>query len=164
MIKKWILFIVVCNFGVICAQPSIDGVLKKYNDQSVPYVYPENLFNKKNVLFLDAREKKEFNVSHIKNSIYVGYNNFDAIEFKKHQIAKDTRLVIYCSLGVRSEKIAKKIKNLGYTNVSNLYGGIFLWKDKNGIIVDTLGQYTENIHAYSKEWGQYVKTGVKIYN
>lgn len=164
MLKKLIVFTIVCLVSTVCGQPSIDSVLKKYNDRSVPYVYPQDLFNQKNVLFLDARERKEFDVSHIKNSVYVGYNNFDTIQFKKYHIAKDTQLVIYCSLGVRSEKIAKKIKILGYTNVSNLYGGIFLWKDKNGIIVDTIGRNTENIHAFSKEWGQYVKSGNKIYN
>jgi len=32
---------------------------------------------------------------------------------------------VYCSLGIRSEVIAKKLKKAGYTNVFNLYGGIF---------------------------------------
>ena len=150
--------------SVCFSQHSIADVLQKYNDHSIPYVYPEALFAQKDIFYLDAREKKEFDVSHIPKSVYVGFDHFDSTLFEAKTISKTSKIVVYCSLGVRSEKIAKKIRALGYANVSNLFGGIFLWKDKNGIIVDTDGIETQNVHAYSQSWGKYLNTGNKIYN
>lgn len=162
--KKWIILIYLLLVEVCFSQKTIDEVLKKYNDNSVPYIYPKELFKKSNVVYIDAREQKEYNVSHIKNSIYVGFDYFDLEKFETLNIKKNKKIVVYCSLGVRSEKIAKKIISLGYTDVSNLYGGIFLWKDENGIIVDDKGKNTEKVHAYSQKWGEYLISGTKVYN
>ena len=41
-------------------------------------------------------------------------------------------IIVYCSIGVRSEDIGEKLKELGYTKILNLYGGIFDWKNKGG--------------------------------
>ena len=34
--------------------------------------------------------------------------------------------------------------------------GIFEWKNQDNVVIDSLGQETENIHAYSKYWGKIV--------
>jgi rhodanese-related sulfurtransferase len=38
--------------------------------------------------------------------------------------------VIHCKSGGRSQKAAVILKNAGFTNVSNLAGGITAWADK----------------------------------
>ena len=152
-------------FASFCfCQNSIAEVLKIHNDNTVKYVYPKDLFKQKNTVYLDAREKKEFDVSHIKNSIYVGFDEFDSASFEKLNIDKNQKIIVYCSLGVRSEKIAKKLISVGYTDVSNLYGGIFLWKNEKGTVVDTNNKITENIHAFSIKWSVYLTSGIKVYN
>ena len=159
--------ILLCNLLFVSlsfSQNSIAEVLKKYNDNTVKYVYPKDLFKQKNAFYLDAREKKEFDVSHIKNSIYVGFDEFDSALFEKLNIDKNQKIIVYCSLGVRSEKIAKKLISVGYTDVSNLYGGIFLWKNEKGTVVDTNNKITENIHAFSIKWGVYLTSGIKVFN
>ena len=50
-------------------------------------------------VFLDAREKKEFDVSHIKNAIWVGYEDFDTLRVQN--IARDEKIIVYCSVGYR---------------------------------------------------------------
>ena len=77
-------------------------------------------------LFLDAREKKEFTVSHLKHATWVGYDDFDMTRVQT--IPKDKKIIVYCSVGFRSEKITEKLVKAGYTNVSNVVGGIFEWK------------------------------------
>jgi predicted sulfurtransferase len=57
-----------------------------------------------NLVYLDAREKEEFDVSHIKGAIFVGYANFDMMNLPVFN--KETAIVVYCSVGYRSEKIA----------------------------------------------------------
>jgi len=144
------------------AQAPLKDVLKKYNNESIPYIYVEELSKiKDDVIIIDSREKEEFEISHIKNAIYVGYDNFNPALIKN--IKKNQKVVVYCSLGVRSETIARKLKKQGYTNIYNLYGGIFEWKNKNFSIVDSKGKTTEKVHAFSKEWGTYLKKGTKVY-
>jgi rhodanese-related sulfurtransferase len=80
------------------------------------------LKEKKNLVFLDAREPKEYKVSHIQNAIPVGFDHFNS---KKMATLKDKNtIVVYCSIGVRSEQIGEKLMKLGYKKRHNLYGGI----------------------------------------
>ena len=145
------------------SQPSIGDVLKKYNTQKIPYISVDSLLLHPNYLVLDARENNEFNVSHLKNAIYVGYDHFSLPTVTEKVKDKNKPIVVYCSIGVRSEDIAEKLKRAGYTNVFNLYGGIFEWKNKGGSVYDNSGNETQKVHAYSKEWSSYLKTGIKIY-
>ena len=162
--QKWLVFLIMLITCTCFSQDKIADVLAKYNDNSVKYVYPLDLLNKDNIVYLDAREKTEFDVSHIKNSVYVGFEKFNLKKWLTQRISKNQSIVVYCSLGVRSEKIAKKIIASGYNNVSNLYGGIFLWKNSGGTVVDQKNNPTENVHAFSKSWGHYLTSGIKIYN
>ena len=118
---------------------------------------------KTSAIILDAREQKEFNTSHIKNAIYVGYNKFSLKNtLKLLPENKATKIVVYCSLGIRSEVVANKLIKAGYTNVYNLYGGIFEWKNANFTVVDTLGKPTEKVHTFNKKWAKWLQKGVKI--
>lgn len=145
------------------AQSSIPKVLEKLNSKSVPYITVEQLHSKGNYILLDAREKKEFNVSHIKNAINVGFDTFDSKKVTQQIQNKNAPIVVYCSIGVRSEKIGEKLQKLGYKNVYNLYGGIFEWKNGDGKVVNNHNKETDSVHAYNKEWSAYLKKGVKIY-
>ena len=109
---------------------------------------------------MDAREADEYNVSHLAKAKLVGYNNFniDSLNVKD----KNTPIVVYCSVGYRSGKIAEKLIEKGYTNVQNLYGGIFEWKNEGNNVVDKNGT-TNDVHPYSKSWGIWLKKGNKVY-
>lgn len=113
------------------------------------------------VVFLDAREKNEYNVSHIKNAKWIGYNTFDTNKLKG--ISKNKKIIIYCSVGYRSEKITKKLNKLGYKNVSNLYGGIFEWVNQGNKVYNNQGKPTLKVHTYNKTWSKWLNRGVKVY-
>ena len=113
-------------------------------------------------IFLDSRQEKEFNVSHIKNSIYVGNEDFSIK--KLSQIPKNAEIVVYCAVGVRSDKIAKEIIDAGYTKVHNMLGGIFEWINKGNPVYDTSGNTTQSVHAYSRFWGAFVNSEHKVYD
>jgi rhodanese-related sulfurtransferase len=112
------------------------------------------------VLFLDAREPAEYAVSHLKNAVFVGYDHFDPGVAKDWP--KDRRIVVYCSVGYRSEKVTEKLMNAGFTRVANLYGGIFEWVNCNYPVYDDKGP-THRVHAYDRTWGIWLKKGKKIY-
>ena len=146
------------------AQQTLEQVLLKYNKQSIPYISVNQLLKQQeNVVLLDAREKKEFEISHLKNTYFVGYTNFSLKETLKKIPNKKSKIVVYCSLGIRSEDIAEKLKVAGYTNILNLYGGIFEWKNKGNPVFDSNEKATDNIHVFSKEWSKWLLKGTKVY-
>ena len=146
------------------SQNSLDKLLKKYNTESVPYISVDSLNAIKNdVVLLDAREQNEYDVSHLKNAVFVGYDNFNLKKTVKKLPNKNAKIVVYCSLGIRSEDIAEKLTKKGFTNVLNLYGGIFEWKNNNYNIFSSEGKATEKVHTFSEEWGKWLLKGEKTY-
>lgn len=143
-----------------------------YNDQlgkmyknSVELITVDDLSSEmksnKNILLLDTRELNEYKVSHIEGAVCVGCNDFsiDSME----DVPKDTEIVVYCSLGVRSEQIGEKLKEAGYENVKNLYGGIFEWKYQDQVVIDKKGNKTDKVHTYDENWSQWLLKGEKVY-
>jgi len=118
---------------------------------------------KTNAILLDAREPLEYKVSHLKGAICVGYDNFKLKKIKKEIPNKDEPIIVYCSLGIRSETVAAKLQKAGYTNVRNLYGGIFEWKNKDFTVYNSKEKVTDSVHAFSKEWSVWLEKGQKVY-
>tara|TARA_R110002050_G_scaffold223065_1_gene358858 strand:+ start:133 stop:603 length:471 start_codon:yes stop_codon:yes gene_type:complete len=152
--------------GTVTGQKSVAKLLEQHNSNSIGYISIEELRMlqlNNTVVILDAREPEEFTVSHLKNAIHVGYNNFSVEAKPLQKLKKDSPIVVYCSLGIRSETIGEKLKKSGFTNVKNLYGGIFEWKNKGYPVFDTNGKETEKVHAFSKHWSQYLQAGKAVY-
>lgn len=146
------------------SQKNLKQLLKKYNTENVPYISVADLQKETKVILLDAREPIEFEVSHLKNAICVGYDFFKLEDtLKKLPQNKNAKIVVYCSLGIRSKDIAKQLQKAGYTNVFNLYGGIFEWKNQNNTVVNKQNNPTEKVHTFNKEWSKWLHKGEKIY-
>lgn len=111
-------------------------------------------------VFVDTRERREYEVSHLQNALWVGYDHLDLSPLQK--TPKNQPIVVYCSVGYRSEKVAEKLIKQGFTNVKNLYGGIFEWKNQGQAVFNDQGR-TEAVHAYSKTWGVWLRKGKKVY-
>jgi len=146
------------------SQKKLSKLLKQQNTESIPYIYVDALQNEsENIILLDSREEKEFKTSHLKNAICVGYDffNLDSVQAKLPN--KNSKIVVYCSLGIRSEDVAEKLKKAGYSNIYNLYGGIFEWKNNDLEVLNSQEKPTDSIHTFSKAWSKWLKKGVKVY-
>jgi len=140
-----------------CAQDkTFDEMVDGLIDRTVPLVQPADCAGDTGVVFLDARELREYEVSHIMDAIAVGYEDFSLDSLVG--VSKDAKIVVYCSVGYRSEKIGEQLQKAGYGDVSNLYGGIFHWVNI-GNQVYTDGHPTTEVHAYNKNWGQWLEEG-----
>lgn len=113
-------------------------------------------------ILLDTRSPREYEVSHIANARFVDYKNFD--ETNVAGLDRNKPVVVYCTVGYRSERIGEQLKALGFKTVFNLYGGIFEWVNQGHKVVDSKGNQTFMVHAYSEDWGKWLKKGVKIYD
>lgn len=150
------------TLGAQIQDQSYKLLLKGLLSHSVPEVsVTEAMTVGEEAIFLDARAKKEFDVSHLKGARFVGYDDFDLTAVK--DIPKDKKVVVYCSIGYRSEKIAEQLIAAGYSDVSNLFGGVFEWKNQGHEVYNTAGE-TEQVHAFDKTWGIWLRKGEKVYD
>ncbi|MEO1434155.1 MAG: rhodanese-like domain-containing protein [Bacteroidota bacterium] len=140
--------------------PAYDAMLQGLLDLSVPVIGVSQIEHVEDYVFLDAREIKEYQTSHIKNARHVGYDQFKVKSIK--DLPKETPIVVYCSVGYRSEKIGEQLLKAGYTNVRNLYGSIFEWVNQGKPVYSDQG-ITQNVHAYNRVWGIWLKKGQKVY-
>ena len=81
------------------------------------------------VTVLDVREPDEYEEAHIPQAKHLPRGLLE------HRAAeelpdKDARIVIHCASGGRSALAAKSLKEMGYTNVANMDGGINAWREK----------------------------------
>ncbi|RMG86681.1 MAG: rhodanese-like domain-containing protein [Bacteroidetes bacterium] len=136
-------------------------MLKGLLSHTVPEILPNQLAaTSDSVVLLDTREREEYEVSHLRHARWVGYDDFDLSRVS--DLPKNQKIVTYCSVGYRSEKIAEKLRAVGFTDVSNLYGGIFEWKNEGYPVFDDSG-VTEKVHAFDRVWGIWLRKGEKVY-
>ena len=138
-------------------------LLKKYYSDfpTISMEQTKKKLNQSNTYFLDTRKKEEFDVSHIENAKWVGYDEFNLNSIKKH-MPITSEIIVYCSIGARSQNIGEQLKKAGYSNVKNLYGGLFNWSNHDYPLYDSHGDQTIKIHGYSKDWGKWINDQKKV--
>lgn len=164
-VQKLFFILIVFTFTA-CRQKTFKEKLDSLYNNSVTLLTPDELNKKinagKQFYILDARAKKEYEVSHLKNARWVGYSNFKLKKVK--DIPKDADILLYCTVGYRSEKIGEKLKNSGYRHVYNLYGGIINWSNGGHKVFNTDGEQTDRVNTYSKSWSKYLIKGIAVYD
>ena len=133
-----------------------DHMLRLLLDGDVPTTDVAALSKATAPILLDARERTEYDVSHLAKARWVGYDDFELARVK--DIPKDASIVVYCSVGYRSEKVTQQLRTAGWKNVRNLYGGIFEWVNTGHAVVDNKGP-TQRIHGYDAVWSVWLKQG-----
>lgn len=146
-----------------CAQSSIPEALVQYNAETVPYITTEELAKSGTKFILDARKQEEYDVSHLKDAQWVGFDEFEITKVLESIKDKNAPIVVYCSIGVRSEDIGEKLLAAGYSQVHNLYGGIFEWKNRGNPVYDNNQKETNKVHPYNSIWGRLLTNGEKAY-
>jgi len=83
---------------------------------------------KENVFVLDVREPHEYQIANLGAPLIP----LGTIESRLSEIAvhKNDEVIVHCRSGARSQKAAVALKAAGFTNVSNLTGGILAWAEK----------------------------------
>ena len=105
-------------------------------------------------ILIDAREQQEYEVSHIRGAELANTKGA-SLELLRH-VARDRLIVVYCSVGYRSSKLAEKLQDEGFTNVYNLEGSIFAWANA-GMPVYRNGERTDKVHPFNDEWGRFLR-------
>ncbi len=123
------------------AKPAAVGPLEVAQNQAVadaaivdgiPQITVEVLKSKldasADIFVLDVREQHEYPIANLGAPLIpVGELEKRVAELAAH---RDREVIVHCRSGARSQKAAIILKNAGFSNVSNLTGGILAWADK----------------------------------
>ena len=111
--------------------PVVDGI-----PQVTVETLKKKLDAKEDIFVLDVREPHEYPIANLGAPLIpVGSIESRISELAEH---KNDEIIIHCRSGARSQKAALALKAAGFTNVSNLSGGILAWADK---IDPTMAKY-----------------------
>lgn len=153
-INKIILSLFVIFGFTSCAQSDFNTYINGYYEFTVDTISTQQLKQVQDgVQIIDARTTAEYSVSKIKGAHFVEYENPKLDQLK---LSKSDTVVVYCTIGYRSEKIAEQLKAKGYTSVFNLYGGILKWVNDSNSVCSPTGMNTPYVHTYDASWGKWL--------
>jgi rhodanese-related sulfurtransferase len=88
------------------------------------------LMNDEKTILVDVRDPTEFAEGHIEGARNIPLAKLDerAGELETH---KNLPIIVNCQSGTRSLAAGKKLTKLGFTQIHEMKGGMFAWKDQN---------------------------------
>ncbi len=95
-----------------------------------PAAFRQTLQQTPGAVLLDVRTAEEYEDGHLAQARNVDYKRDD---FRRQvgKLDKSKPYFVYCKAGVRSEKAADIMKELGFRQVYTLEGGIDEWEDED---------------------------------
>ena len=93
----------------------------------------EALSCNENIVLVDCREQHEWDEGRIEKAIHIPLGQ---IEDRLDELSnKEATIILQCRSGKRSMRAAEFLEDEGYTDLTNLEGGILGWQDNNFSIV-----------------------------
>ena len=103
------------------------------------------------IILLDARSAAEFDVSHLRGAALASNTRMALSALEANE--RESTVVIYCSVGYRSSRLATELRQRGFDNVFNLEGSLFQWANE-GRPLYRGDERVHEAHPYDEEWGQ----------
>jgi rhodanese-related sulfurtransferase len=104
-------------------------------------------------VLLDVRSAAEFSDGHLHSALRA--ETLAQAQAALLNLPSDRPVVLYCSVGMRSSKLATELLALGRTKVFNLEGSVFEWANAGHPLVAGREQ-TDKTHPYDKQWGRFL--------
>ena len=132
--KKYITLI----FATVITIASVSCNNAQKNDtnasfQAIEVITPKAMFDvllkDPGAQLVDVRTKDEFAVSHLKDAQNICVTDTDFKQKVAH-LDKDKPVYVYCKKGGRSAQASKILKELGFTKIFDLQGGITNWEQQ----------------------------------
>jgi rhodanese-related sulfurtransferase len=99
-------------------------------------------------LLIDAREAEEFAVSHLAGARHLP--TLAAVEAAG--LERRRPIVVYCSVGYRSARLVRSLRQAGFRDVRNLEGSLFRWANL-GLPLESDGAGEPRVHPCQLCWG-----------
>ena len=122
------LLLVVIIFGACKETPtditSIKGEIEVISPQQVY----DAIYKDRSIQLIDVRTPEEFKGNHLKGAQNICVTSDDFKE-KVKRLDKNKPVYVYCNRGGQSAQAAIALKELGFTKIYDLEGGILLWEE-----------------------------------
>ncbi len=109
------------------------GSCKQENSREIEMVSAmkvyEAVYGEENLQLIDVRTQEEYSVSHLKNAQNICVTSADFKE-KVASLDRAKPVYVYCKKGGRSAQAASILKDMGFTKVYDLQGGITSWQEE----------------------------------
>ncbi|MEE3348248.1 MAG: rhodanese-like domain-containing protein, partial [Nitrospinota bacterium] len=80
---------------------------------------------------IDVREPSEYQICKIEGATLIPLGDIEAKDpTKLNGLNPDAEIVLHCKAGVRSMKALKALKDMGFSNLKSMRGGINEWSEK----------------------------------
>jgi rhodanese-related sulfurtransferase len=123
--KRFLLIFLVALMGCISLQA------QNSNGKSFRNISPDEfeamISNRKDVVLVDVRTKKEYSEGHLKKAKLLDMRQDSFMDDALSALPKDKTIAVYCRSGKRGAAASEKLAEAGYT-VVNLDGGILAWQ------------------------------------
>ncbi len=142
------------------AGPSIEQVEKNVENlwkkirESQPHVtvaeFKKIMESGQKIVLVDVRTDGEYAASHLPGAIHI---NRGLIEWVMPQTVQDTdaKIYVYCRTGARSAFATERLKEMGYTSVTNIYDGFQGWVVAGYPVYNRHGEFTLKPQAFEKK-------------
>lgn len=100
------------------------------NQKLTPSAFEKGI-SQQGIQLLDVRTAGEFKSGHIKNALQADWTNRQQFNERIQYVDKNKPVYVYCLVGSRSAVAADWMRQNGFTNVSELVGGVNSWKKEN---------------------------------
>ena len=81
------------------------------------------------MIVLDVRTPEEFAAGHIPGAVNIPYTHLPA-RISELPDAGEKDIVIYCTVGIRAERGAERLRENGFTRLLHLDGDMQAWQEK----------------------------------
>lgn len=120
MKSKWMMALVALSLAVVA--PRLMG-----QDVAEVSVQQANGMSQQGALLLDVREESEYAALHAPQAKLMPLGDVSS-RLKEIDAYKDKPVVVVCRSGRRSAKAVAILKEAGFTQVSNVQGGMIAWE------------------------------------
>jgi rhodanese-related sulfurtransferase len=123
-----------CHLNTFAQKSAMDLVNEAKNgiENLKPEKATEELLDV-DVVLIDIREAEELHQGRIPGAVHAprGMLEFYAdssLPYYKPEFSKEKRIILYCTSSGRSALAVQTLRNMGYTNVAHIDGGLKAWK------------------------------------
>lgn len=120
-------------------QPHVTAVeFKKIMDGDEEYV------------LVDVRTEDEYKAAHLPGAIHISRGLVEWVAPKKIQ-DPGAKIFVYCRTGARSAFVTKRLRDMGYTDVTNIYDAFKGWVVAGYPVYNRHGEFTLKPECFEKK-------------
>ena len=156
---KWLLVILLSILVTACfiiRERGLYTFIKSGNVERINPCMARRLVNDSDLYIIDARSEAEYQLSHIE-----GANLFQDQLMEKIEINQP--ILVYCTIGIRSNSLAKDLHDLGFEKIYDLKGGLINWVNQKNELVNSTHHQTDSIHTYYQWLSLLLSHGTAVY-